>query len=547
MTKRTLQLKTDGKKKAEVRLFSFRDQPILERTVQLEGTLEVEIEEPHVVVHGKDRETGLTEIALADLRKNQRFEHKFKFAIPPGQQKLMDREAGPSSVLEAIREAEVIEDWLLVHAKPLLLLSTYFRESDRLGEPLKRGRDGEPEIESLGADGGRIIRCQNGVVVLSERHGTYSIHGPIYEKWLAGGAEKGVGYPISPERACADGKGRHQSFLTAGSRPSNACSIYWSPDTPACFVVSMVRLAYQDQGAAAGPLGYPTEDLARLEHYDTQWFVRRQAFQRGFFFESAHKDILGAHALHGPLLDAWRSFGADRVIGLKEEDIGPGAPVSDVVQDGDALVQHFIRYSGYTTGWNATLCVRDGKSFYVWGKLRDVWWNQRGGGRGAWGWPRGAQVMKDGWLEVEFERCRVKWQAYGDNVQVVQPPATAPAQPQYMLHQLDVTKTFGAGERWYERSISGSYVDLYWPGVVAGKENQTLMLIPPAAYTTMMLGGLVDPSQLPLLQPRTSLGSRFSELFGTGASVFIRAIPSTPQGVSLTDVASIGIGLMPRR
>ena len=103
MTKRTLQLKTDGKKKAEVRLFSFRDQPILERTVQLEGTLEVEIEEPHVVVHGKDRETGLTEIALADLRKNQRFEHKFKFAIPPGQQKLMDREAGPSSVLEAMR------------------------------------------------------------------------------------------------------------------------------------------------------------------------------------------------------------------------------------------------------------------------------------------------------------------------------------------------------------------------------------------------------------------------------------------------------------
>ena len=85
---------------------------------------------------------------------------------------------------------------------------------------------------------------------------THRVFGAICEKWIALGADRGFGAPISDELPSA--LGRMQYFSDGKDNFEKA--IYWSASTGAHEVHGKIARAYREAGGDAGQLGLPISD-----------------------------------------------------------------------------------------------------------------------------------------------------------------------------------------------------------------------------------------------------------------------------------------------
>ncbi|MFE6919618.1 LGFP repeat-containing protein [Nocardia sp. NPDC057663] len=87
---------------------------------------------------------------------------------------------------------------------------------------------------------------------ISTPNGDITVSGEVYKKYVAvGGASSPLGAPEEAQEAGPDG-GEYQDFVGG--------TIYWSKDAGAHIVWGDIREAWEDEGGANGPLGYPTSD-----------------------------------------------------------------------------------------------------------------------------------------------------------------------------------------------------------------------------------------------------------------------------------------------
>lgn len=101
---------------------------------------------------------------------------------------------------------------------------------------------------------------------------TYRVAGPICEKWISLGADRGFGAPIGSELPVKRGKSQH----FAGDR-----ALYWSRATGAHAVYGVILKTYVALGAAESRLGFPTHDeeptatgrVSRFERGTITWGV----------------------------------------------------------------------------------------------------------------------------------------------------------------------------------------------------------------------------------------------------------------------------------
>ena len=121
----------------------------------------------------------------------------------------------------------------------------------------------------------------------------YLIHSQIYPAWLAAGGITGPGFP-SAHTACG--------LLRGGCRqPFSNGWMYWSPETGAVRTAGAIAAFHAQNGAQAGPLGYPDG----AEACDSVSCV--QSFQGGTVTWTAAR---GAFAvLAGPFRDTWAAAG----------------------------------------------------------------------------------------------------------------------------------------------------------------------------------------------------------------------------------------------
>ena len=144
-------------------------------------------------------------------------------------------------------------------------------------------------------NGGCMQSFSGGVVYSASGTGAYAVSGGVLASWQALGRQAGpLGYPTA-EMACglADG-GCGQTF--AGG------AIYWSPSTGAHAVSGGTMGVWQSLGAQNGLLGYPTGGM----------FCGITAGGCGQFFTGGvvyWSSSTGAHAVLGAIRDTWRSRG----------------------------------------------------------------------------------------------------------------------------------------------------------------------------------------------------------------------------------------------
>ncbi|MFD6395048.1 LGFP repeat-containing protein [Nocardia sp. NPDC055029] len=87
---------------------------------------------------------------------------------------------------------------------------------------------------------------------ISTPNGDITVSGEVYKKYVAvGGASSPLGMPEEAQEAGPDG-GEYQDF--------EGGTIYWSKDGGAHIVWGDIREAWEEEGGANGPLGYPTSD-----------------------------------------------------------------------------------------------------------------------------------------------------------------------------------------------------------------------------------------------------------------------------------------------
>lgn len=111
--------------------------------------------------------------------------------------------------------------------------------------------------------GGNHMHYVNGVA-------THRVFGAICEKWIALGADRSFGAPVTDE--LASGPGRKQEF-------TDGKSIYWGPQTGAFELHGLIAMAYCNAGGGSSRLGLPTSDeqpsgngrLNRFQHGEITW------------------------------------------------------------------------------------------------------------------------------------------------------------------------------------------------------------------------------------------------------------------------------------
>ncbi|GGN75206.1 LGFP repeat-containing protein [Nocardia rhizosphaerihabitans] len=87
---------------------------------------------------------------------------------------------------------------------------------------------------------------------ISTPNGDITVSGEVYKKYVAvGGPGSPLGAPEEAQEAGPDG-GEYQDF--------EGGTIYWSKDSGAHIVWGEIREAWEDEGGANGPLGYPISD-----------------------------------------------------------------------------------------------------------------------------------------------------------------------------------------------------------------------------------------------------------------------------------------------
>ena len=123
-----------------------------------------------------------------------------------------------------------------------------------------------------GGDTSYIQPFQGGGIILARANnviGDFVVYGPIYEKWVATGAQNGpLQYPTSDTRKTADELelGLFGYFMAgSGSLPGDG-AIYWSEETGAHFIYGDVLFKDEGLGWENSCLGYPTSDQERINN-----------------------------------------------------------------------------------------------------------------------------------------------------------------------------------------------------------------------------------------------------------------------------------------
>lgn len=96
-------------------------------------------------------------------------------------------------------------------------------------------------------------------------HGTHEVHGAIYQKYIALGAEASfLGFPETDEQGAALGAGRFNHFQRG--------SIYWSPATGAWSIHGPNRDKWWRMDGERGYLGFPVSDVEQISSGSVSYF-----------------------------------------------------------------------------------------------------------------------------------------------------------------------------------------------------------------------------------------------------------------------------------
>jgi uncharacterized protein with LGFP repeats len=128
-----------------------------------------------------------------------------------------------------------------------------YRKWNQLGR--QQSPLGYPVSDETGcADGrGRFSRFQNGLIMWTPQTGANAVWGDIGRKYVEAGMERGYGYPVTDELPTPDGRGRYNHF-------EHGRSIYWTPQTGAHLIYGAIRELWAAMGWERSWLGYPRSD-----------------------------------------------------------------------------------------------------------------------------------------------------------------------------------------------------------------------------------------------------------------------------------------------
>ena len=130
--------------------------------------------------------------------------------------------------------------------------------------------------EQSTSDGkGKYQKFQNCVIYWHPSTGAHEVHGPIMDLYIHLGAEKTLGYPITDQRVCPDGKGKYNHFskiLSNGTQIES--SIYWPPNDVPIQISGPIREKWKSIGWEKSILGYPSSHEYQSGQYRVQEFHR---------------------------------------------------------------------------------------------------------------------------------------------------------------------------------------------------------------------------------------------------------------------------------
>jgi uncharacterized protein with LGFP repeats len=267
---------------------------------------------------------------------------------------------------------------------------------------------------------------EHGSIYATAATGARVVPAVIRDGWAASGWEHGpLGYPTGAAAATADGRGQVQAFQggelytspTTGARvvptallaaykatagelrlpvsgagrtPDGKAtyqhfeggSVYGTAETGARALPLVFRDAWSLTGWERGPLGYPTTDVAATP----DGLGRYQHFQGGSLYWTR---ATGAHAVRGPVRDAWARSGWETGV--------LGYPLTDVTVTPDGVGQyaHFQGGAVYSTPATGARVLR--------GAVLDAW-ARSGWENGALGYPTSDERTVAGGTRTDFQR-----------------------------------------------------------------------------------------------------------------------------------------------
>jgi hypothetical protein len=132
--------------------------------------------------------------------------------------------------------------------------------------------------ESAAASGGgRFNTFDQGAIYWSSGTGAHEVHGAIYQKWSALGADRSaLAYPLTDETIAPDGSGRFNDFQNG--------SIYWSPTSDAHELRTPIRDHWRGLNGVNSYLGYPVTDQGAFQVLGSTF--QGNQFQRGTINDS---------------------------------------------------------------------------------------------------------------------------------------------------------------------------------------------------------------------------------------------------------------------
>jgi uncharacterized protein with LGFP repeats len=217
------------------------------------------------------------------------------------------------------------------------------------------GPYGWPTADTRSIEGGKTSEFAGGTMFSSAATGPHWLVGPVLARYLADDAPAVLGFPLAD-----------QAPVTGGEAAAfQKGSIYSSPSTGAHIVRGDVRAAWWGRGGIAGPLGFPTADIAPATGLGGATGEMGR-FSGGTVYWSKSS---GAGVLSGAIRSAFEAAGGPAALGFPIADQGP-------VTGGEAAaLQDASIYSSPATGVHV-----------VRGDVRSAWW-ARGGITGALGFP----------------------------------------------------------------------------------------------------------------------------------------------------------------
>jgi uncharacterized protein with LGFP repeats len=235
------------------------------------------------------------------------------------------------------------------------------------------------DVRDAGANSQRTD-FENGKIYYREDVGAHEIHGPIYGAWARAGWSHGfLGLPTTDVTETSQG-GALRSTFEGGV-------IYYREDTGAHEIHGPIYKAYARSGWTTGPLGLPVSDVTDT----TRGNAQRSNFENGIIYS---RDDTGAHALYGPIYDAYARTGwTTGPLGLPTSDI------RDAGADGSlrADFENGIIYHRSDIGAHE---IHDPM-------IRP--YARHGGAAGALGLPVSDVYAITGGLQIDFQHGWIRW------------------------------------------------------------------------------------------------------------------------------------------